>query len=398
MEVFMFAGSHTAISARKLGDWALRAWQNNTRTFLTALGRVSALLVGVTVGAGGVGITSNKPQFVDAQANAQAGGITVKDVGNMLVQLEKDLRSENIGDRKRAALALGYIGDRIYQTVGALTIQLSDPDADDEVRIACARALGRLGPRAESAVRALANLVRDSNNKEVRKEAASAISGICSGTLFVRPTADHILPILEKAVLKDEDAGVRTAAMWALAAVAADSDAAVPILLHILKNGKSLEERGGALSALSGVGRYAKDAVPTLLTIVNDKSEVFRMREIACDALGRIGHDEKAVIPMFVRILADPTEGEMHGAVLVGIRGFGPKGAPAAAAVITLMANAKKKAGNEAKLVYYLATNTLLAIGLDDAAAREQLQQIANDTADDWLRARIAKALGKKKS
>lgn len=91
------------------------------------------------------------------------------------------------GVRETAADALARIGDA---AVPSLVETLQDPDRD--VRAQAARALARMGPRAEPAIPALIAALNDSD-KEVRMGAARALGQI-------GPAASEAVPDLIKAI------------------------------------------------------------------------------------------------------------------------------------------------------------------------------------------------------
>lgn len=91
------------------------------------------------------------------------------------------------GVRETAADALARIGDA---AVPSLVETLQDPDRD--VRAQAARALARMGPRAEPAIPALIAALNDSD-KEVRMGAARALGQI-------GPAAAEAVPDLIKAI------------------------------------------------------------------------------------------------------------------------------------------------------------------------------------------------------
>lgn len=91
------------------------------------------------------------------------------------------------GVRETAADALARIGDA---AVPSLVETLQDPDR--EVRAQAARALARMGPRAEPAIPALIAALKDSD-KEVRMGAARALGQI-------GPPAAEAVPDLIKAI------------------------------------------------------------------------------------------------------------------------------------------------------------------------------------------------------
>ena len=106
--------------------------------------------------------------------------------------------------RRRAARALGRLGPRAERATPVLVEALGDPNG--HVRTEAATALGRIGSRDPEVVVALAVATRDEGNL-VRHAAAVAL-----GRLGAPESAGEAL----EALLEDEDGQVREAARRAL--------------------------------------------------------------------------------------------------------------------------------------------------------------------------------------
>lgn len=318
-------------------------------------------------------------QSAAAQPPVEPAPVTGKDIVRLLAQLQKDLNSANSADRKRAALAFGTIAGLFSQIVMSLEVALSDPD--DDVRILSARALGDLGPYSRGAASALTQLVHQHKNQTVRAEAAKAIAHVFGGSRFERRSAT-LIPLLEQAALQDEDPEVRKWSIWALAAVAADSPAAVPTLIAIVKNKENTHLRENAIAALAGAGPSAKGAIPILLEILRARAESVSMKRLVCDILGRIGASENEVVPALMAILGDAEQLDLYTAALVGIDGYGPKGKAALATVIKILEATKGQTAEQETNRRIAAVRALAAIAVDDVTVRKILETIASDPKD----------------
>lgn len=161
--------------------------------------------------------------------------------------------------------------------VDALIAQLGD--ADSNVRITAAAALGKLGADADAAVPPLQETLRDPH-PEVRQASARALGDIGEA-------AQGTTPALETA-LSDEDLRVQLAAAWALVKLDPAGRKYVPVLTATMKLGE-----GGTIVAVGNLGPSADWAIPTLAELLSDPRP--NTRRLAAEALGRIGPTGEAV-------------------------------------------------------------------------------------------------------
>jgi HEAT repeat protein len=161
--------------------------------------------------------------------------------------------------------------------VDALIAQLGD--ADSNVRITAAAALGKLGADAEAAVAPLQEALRDPH-PEVRQASARSLGEIGAA-------APDAVAALESA-LNDEDLRVQLAAAWALVKLDSAGRKYVPVLTATMKLGE-----GGTIVAVGNLGSSADWAVPTLVELLSDQRP--NTRRLAAEALGRIGPTGDAV-------------------------------------------------------------------------------------------------------
>ncbi len=178
-----------------------------------------------------------------------------------------------ISDARASALLLLVLatgcgdGDRVTQLVAQLR------DANVELRIAAAEALGEMGAEASAAVPALGEALRDVH-PGVRQAAGRALGRMGDGA---RPA----LASLETA-LDDSELTVQLAAAWALVKLDPGARKYVPVLSATMQAGE-----GGTILAVGNLGPEAEWAVPILAKLLQDKRA--GVRRLAAEALGKIG-------------------------------------------------------------------------------------------------------------
>src|SRR5262249_40467311 len=152
-----------------------------------------------------------------APARAQDGRFLGKDPYHWIDQL----KSKSPPARRAAAFALGKLGTATYthQGVKPLVERLGGQENDAEVRDAAAYALGEIGMGLRKRVResgiswnvagdALLQALREDKDKRVRRSAAYGIGGFGRAAAAARDSL--------RTALRDEAAGVRQNAAWAL--------------------------------------------------------------------------------------------------------------------------------------------------------------------------------------
>jgi HEAT repeat protein len=159
--------------------------------------------------------------------------------------LGETLKDENKDVRRRAAEALGKIGQGAEEAAPAL-IQSALKDKDKDVRKNAAYALGLTGPKAEKAilrsvVTALIQALKD-KNEDVRRGATWALGEI-------GPKAEEAAPALIQSALKDKNPSVRYNAAEALGKIGQGAEKAVPVFIKALKD-KNVGVREAAQAAL----------------------------------------------------------------------------------------------------------------------------------------------------
>jgi HEAT repeat protein len=240
------------------------------------------------------------------QAVAEALGDLKGGTPEAVLPLAGLLRDPAPAVRTQAARSLATIGPAAAQAVPDL-VKLLD-DSDMTVATAAARALGQVGgARFDTAIEALADVLRKSRDYVLREEAAHALSDAGHSPAALRALTDaladasppvrrevlhalgrmpaahaeHVLPAL-KFALADSDESVRAAAVQAAGHFGA---AALPILVQALQNPAWLV-RWWAAVQLSNLGPAGASALRELERLRQDAQPA--VREAAENAIAHI--------------------------------------------------------------------------------------------------------------
>jgi len=200
--------------------------------------------------------------------------------------------------RAKAAYALGKIGSNNEKIAQILIKALDDEDrnciahshnskysgkseytsyAYVRVRMHMIHGLGKIGPKAESAVPKLRILLKNPDAR-IRSSAAQALGEIGP------KAAPAVIDLLLKA-LNDKNSYVQKRAAEALGRIGPKAKIADFVLIALLEN-KYIEIRLAAAIALGKIEPEAKEAVPALNKALNDKCS--DVRRAAKKALNRI--------------------------------------------------------------------------------------------------------------
>jgi HEAT repeat protein len=200
-------------------------------------------------------------------------------------------KSEDAEVRLLAVRALGQIRAEARQAVPALAELLKENDED--LRTAGAEVLGNLGDEAGEALPALltASKCRDDSGKVARQ----ALDRIRKAP---RSAAPALLPLL-----KDPEPYVRLKAIEALCELEEGDKECLAALLELVKRRDS-KVRQHAARLLYRYGSAAKQAVPALMEVVRNDADP-QSRILAIGALGAIGPDAKAAIPLLKSVQED---------------------------------------------------------------------------------------------
>jgi len=216
---------------------------------------------------------------------SSAGAVCDPDAIAVLVT---ELGSGSASQRWDSSASLGRCG---AAALPALTKALADANA--AVRQGAARALGGIGPAAESAVPALVTAIAD-HEPLVRESAAEALGRVGPAATFA------IAPLV--ASFADDDPYLAGAAAIALGRIGV---AAVPALTDALADPRE-NVRWSAAIALGRLGAVAAPAVPALAKALGD--EKANVRTSSAYALGAVGEEARAAVPALTELLHDRDE------------------------------------------------------------------------------------------
>jgi len=251
------------------------------------------------------------------------------DTADIRAALEKALEDASPAVRQNAAWALGEICQHSEDPpLWSLRLAFANKEKDKLVKRDAALALGKVVAQLPPAGGDAAQRVG-----KVREQARAAIPDLlgcvgqdyvelkkaAAGTLINLVNSQDVqaLPILAKACAKNEDIEVRFNAAQALAAIGgAGSEAAVPVLLDVLRTKKDDPERNlkgdaewrrTAILAFRNLGSVAAAALPDLLQILATDPDL-QVRYNTAVALGGWKTNNHLVVPALVQRVVDSDE------------------------------------------------------------------------------------------
>jgi HEAT repeat protein len=171
--------------------------------------------------------------------------------------------------REAGVRLLGKIGVRALPLIRRATT-----DSDLNVRRAAADVLVSLGP---AAVPPLIASLRDAD-PQVRVQSATALG------ILGEQAKEATSPLLE--AISDPEPSVRQVAVFAFRATLPDPDIAVPALINRLRNDEDKGVRIAAAACLSKFGPRAREAIPALEEAAEDSDPI--LRDVAEEVLERI--------------------------------------------------------------------------------------------------------------
>jgi HEAT repeat protein len=224
-------------------------------------------------------------------------GVTALARAGELADLTRQLKSQDVDERRAAAKSLFEMGADAKPAVPDLVQALKDRDLF--VRRFSAQAIGEVGADAREAVPALKSSLSDTK-KEVVEAAATALGKLGS---------EGITTLTGVVKDKKQNIDIRKAAIAALGLAGSNAKDAVPVLIDLLKDssqapaGKPKKApamdtpnlRVEAAQALGDIGPDASDAVPFLQDLASAKGKN-PLKIAANDALKKItgkGQDKK---------------------------------------------------------------------------------------------------------
>lgn len=234
--------------------------------------------------------------------------------------------------RQKIAAAIAAIGPTATSAIPFVIKALDDPD--EAVRLAAVRAVGGTAPASKAAIPKLIKLAQE-KNVVMRRAAISVMRGFGAeareavpvliaalddpdpGDPRESPSVSYLAAIILGGIGSDaksaadaliklqhgDNVNLRGASLETLAKIVPRDPRVIPIFLDVLKNQDHKELRRGAARALGILGATAKEAVPGLIDALRAKDIGDQMLEVALKeaciwALGEIGPDAKAAIPI----------------------------------------------------------------------------------------------------
>jgi len=222
------------------------------------------------------------------EAAATSLGKLARDGAKAVPDVTEALKDKQPKVRAAAAEAIGQFcrvdAEIAKDSIPLLIVLLKD--ADVNVRVQAAFALGRMGPTAAPAVMALAALVAADKDANVRRESAKTLAAIGSES---RSAVKDLVKALD-----DPQTDVRQYAAVALAKIGPDAADALPQLQKALKD-KDKEVRCQVVHAIGSLGKAALSVLPDLIRLLKD-DDVAEVRLAVVQELGGLGPDAKEAI------------------------------------------------------------------------------------------------------
>ena len=206
--------------------------------------------------------------------------------GRRTSEWARDLKDADVETRVAAVEALGAIGADAAEVTSQVLDFLLDESADDSLRIAAWEALPNFG---ESAVPHLIEVLDGSSQQQVL---------ICDILAKIGPQAVQAVPRLLE-VASGGDSRGRSVAIRALTEIGQNpGERYVSVLVQAISDSTSADLREQACIAAGTLGLEAKPVVPSLIEVI--KSDQQRVRWAAMEAVGKIGPDAAAAIPVII--------------------------------------------------------------------------------------------------
>ena len=192
--------------------------------------------------------------------------------------LTKALDGDRADIRREAALTLGRMGPRAKTAVAGLRSRLADKDP--AVRRESLIALAEIGPDSESAVNEILQVLGE-GEKSIRPVAGYALGKI-------GPASKTAVPRLQQ-MLQSHDSHEKTVAAWALVHIAPDSETikvAIPLLANALHGAADPKIRLEMAQTLGKIGAGSPVAKEALQRALKDSDE--SVKKAADMALGQL--------------------------------------------------------------------------------------------------------------
>lgn len=217
---------------------------------------------------------------------------------------DKDLRNA-------AAVSLGRMGPKAKSALPKLNEQFALPHEPSD-KAALAAAILRIDPKRGDAVDSFGEQFR-SPDSDVRSDALFRL-------IHVGPAPARMAPLLV-ALLKDPEGDVREQAIWALHEMGPAAASAVPALAEFLRRQPDSEDDRSRELAIRALGRIGPPSLPVLI-------EALKRRELryqATKTLGSLGPEAKPAVDHLLPLVADFSHGSGAAEALVQIAPDDPR-------------------------------------------------------------------------
>jgi WD40 repeat protein len=277
---------------------------------------------------------------------SEDGTVTIHDLPAGITELAHDLGGHDLGRRLAAARALGKLGPEARSAVPDLLRALTDDNAD--VRTEALTSLQLIGSPEAKDVPLLVPLLRNVRFPDGQRYAlemlgklgpaaepavSALVEGLSDANDRIRFKSAELLGAIGPAararawsplvdLLLDDDPAARAVASAALVKLGPPNRSNLDKLRTLLDDRRE-DARRYALTALAAMGDEASDAAPVLRkTAANDA--IADLRALALAALQRIQPTNKETVETFGRCLADSNDAVCEQAAR-GLAAAGPK-------------------------------------------------------------------------
>jgi len=208
--------------------------------------------------------TMNDDDEALATNAAECLSVSDEDARAAILALAQLAADDNAEKRRRAALCLGQFRPQAEQAVPVVLPLVRQQNLD--VRRAAMQSLRKLRLGTKEAVSTLISLLED-ESAAVRADAASTLGQIERSVAASERAGQALVKALQ-----DNDKNVQEGAAWALVnGHFSGNDVAIPVLIRILKEGKTTVARANAASAIGRAwGDPDGDALLALLLALKD--------------------------------------------------------------------------------------------------------------------------------
>lgn len=305
----------------------------------------------------------------DGQTRAKTAAAKIVDPiysGIPLSTWIRAVETGQVGEKRRALLALQAMGPEAAPAVPALSAVIRNTMENPLIRAGAATALGRIGRNAKESVPHLIRYMMEGNALAV-ESAAEALGHIGE------PAA---VPFLANHLDRPESAVTRKVAA-ALGEIGPAAYEAVPHLIRAMKSGN--EQAAEALGHIAEAG-----SIPALVAALSD----WRVAYGAAGALERIGGDDPRIVSALMATLESGAPEPIRTRCAEVLGSFGPKARNAVPALVRLL-----KAGTLP--LRTAAAEALISISTEKESGIPILVWALSDSPDVQVRRWAAEALGR---